>query len=88
MENQMFSKSLLPLIAKHDSQLYGGTSEWPENAYGRDSSNHYDRRETLRPLPSEDLYLEDAANTDAGPTAYVVKFSAAGEIQINSVPNE
>lgn len=80
----MFSKSLLPLITRHDFQLFDGASEWPANEYGRDGYNLYERRESLRPLFPEDLYLDEAIN-EAGPTSYVVKFSSEGEFKIESI---
>jgi hypothetical protein len=71
----MFSRSLLPLIARHDSSFFGG-SEWPENHYGRDGSNYYDRRETLRPLPLEEVLVSDAVEDDDGPNAYIIRYDA------------
>lgn len=49
----MFSKDILPLIMNHDFFLFGGTSEWPECVYGRDSANYYERRHIRRPLAAE-----------------------------------
>ena len=78
----MFSKDILPLIMKHDFFLFGGTSEWPENVYGRDAANHYERRHIRRPLAAEShLSLAECApsNLDG---AVSVGFEEDGSIRI------
>lgn len=78
----MFSKDILPLIMKHDFFLFGGTSEWPENVYGRDAANHYERRHIRRPLAVEG-HLSLAECTPSNHRGAVsIEFNETGAIKI------
>lgn len=78
----MFSTDLLPLILEHDFFLFGGASEWPENVYGRDTSNHYERRYIRRPLIGEAHVHYKECKKAVGETAFSVEYTPDGSITI------